>query len=88
MIPFFMWAVFRKLDKFLGETRHSPPSIGDVANTFAHLLGPSGVFPGHRFGRSKIAKSKLQRTLQTPKTPKMQNVSGNKGVVLEAWRPC
>ena len=37
-------------------------------------LRPSGVFPGHQFGHSKIPKSKLQKTPKTQKTPKMQKM--------------
>ena len=58
---FFMCEVFRKLNQFLGGLGPCPPLIGDVANTFAQLLGPSRVFPCHRFGHSKITKSKLQK---------------------------
>ena len=59
--PFFMYDVFKKLDQFLSGMSPYPPLIGEVANAFAQLLGPYGVFQGHWFGRNKITKSKLQK---------------------------
>ena len=62
----------------------------------------SRVFPGHRFGRSEITKSKLQKTQETQKTPWMQNTwavtkeyfwrhgdhAKGIGTMPKAWRPC
>ena len=84
-----MYGVLRKLNQFLGGMSLCPPSIRDVANTFAQLLVPSGEFPGHRFSRSKISKTKLQKMQKTQKNAKnAKYVSSNKGVFLEAWRLC
>ena len=66
--PLFIWGEIRKL----GGTWRMFPFIGDLANTFAHLSGPSRVFQGHRFCRSKIPKSKLQKTPKVQKTPECE----------------
>ena len=43
-----------------GKTWQRLPLIGEILHTYAHLLGLSRTFQGHRFGRSKIPKSNLQ----------------------------
>ena len=70
----------------MGEVGLILPWIGEIAQIYAHLLGPSGVFRGHQFGYSKIPKSNLQKTVQYVKNAK--NASSNKRAVPKAWRSC
>ena len=58
--------------------------IGVVPNAYPLHLGPSRLFPGHRFG-SRVKVAKNAKNAKNAENAKY--VSSNKGVFLEAWRP-
>ena len=98
--PFFMSREIRKLEGFYRGMWLTLPFIGNVTNTYAHLLWPCCVLRGHCFARSKIAKSKLQKNgqLSMQKTPVRELINEQcrshgdhaKGMeaMAKAWRPC
>ena len=70
----FHMGSFVEVGSIFGWNEAAPSIYRVRCQHIMHLLGLSRVFPGHRFGRSEISKSKLQKLLQMQKMQKMQNM--------------